>query len=136
MENSRTIRSGDVITSLRHSYTVNKILYQDWYGPREAVPPCSDCWGYDVEFIDTDGHYHHWKQNQDGGHVDMLPREPITYADIFGRSAVLEYDSGSLRLTAKQANGETFWRSTYRTRKLAEIDLECRFPGLWYITHE
>ena len=63
------IRSGDTIRSRFLAYTVEKILFQDWYGPREDVPPCSDMWGYDIEFIDTDGYYHHWKQNMDGGDV-------------------------------------------------------------------
>ena len=66
---SNKISAGDVIRSGYLSYTVDKILYQDWFGPREAVPPCSDWWGYDVEFIDDNGYYHHWKQNIDGGDV-------------------------------------------------------------------
>lgn len=67
--NSNIIKAGDVIRSGCHAYTVGRILFQDWYGPREAVPPCSDCWGYDVEFTDNNGNYHHWKQNMDGGDV-------------------------------------------------------------------
>lgn len=61
------INPGDRISAYGLTFTVNKILYQDYYGPREAVHPCSDCWGYDIEFTDNLGNYHHWKQNQDGG---------------------------------------------------------------------
>ena len=63
------INPGDRITAYGYTFTVGKILYQDYYGPREAVHPMSDCWGYDVEFTDTEGRYHHWKQNQDHGWV-------------------------------------------------------------------
>lgn len=66
---SNPILHGDKITALGLSFTVDEILYQDYYGSRADVHPCSDCWGYDVEFKDPRGNYHHWKQNQDGGQV-------------------------------------------------------------------
>ena len=67
--NSNPLRPGDVIRAYGLSFTIAKIFYQDWYGPRDAAPECSDFWGYDVEFRDTEGRYHHWKQNEDGGDV-------------------------------------------------------------------
>lgn len=67
------IRPGDRITAFGYTFTVDKILFQDYYGPREAVHPCSDCWGYDIEFKDPEGRYHHWKQNQDGGYLTRKP---------------------------------------------------------------
>jgi len=67
------INPGDRITALGYTFTVGEILYQDYYGPREAVPPCSDCWGYDIEFLDPLGNYHHWKQNQDKGFLTRKP---------------------------------------------------------------
>jgi len=61
------VQYGDKVTAYGQSFTVDRILYQDYYGSRSDVSPASDCWGYDVEFIDTHGQYHHWKQNQDQG---------------------------------------------------------------------
>lgn len=62
-----SIMHGDKITALGLSFVVDNILFQDYYGSRTDAHPCSDCWGYDAEFIDTKGNYHHWKQNQDLG---------------------------------------------------------------------
>lgn len=63
------IKPGDRISAYGYTFTVGKILYQDYFGPKEAVPETSDCWGYDIEFKDDQGRYHHWKQNQDGGEL-------------------------------------------------------------------
>ena len=49
---------GDIITALGHSYTVGKIIYQDYYQGN-----------YDVEFLDDRGGYHHWKSEFDGGRI-------------------------------------------------------------------
>ena len=49
---------GDVITALGHSFTVWIIYYQDHMDG-----------SYDVEFIDDQLRYHHWKQEYDGGNV-------------------------------------------------------------------
>ena len=61
------IRSGDKITALGYTFTVDKILYQDYFGEQASAPRGSDWYGYDIEFLDDLGRYHHWKQNQDGG---------------------------------------------------------------------
>ena len=66
---ANTIMHGDRITALGISCVVDRVLYQDYYGSRSAAGPRSDCWGYDAEFIDTKGRYHHWKQNQDLGQI-------------------------------------------------------------------
>jgi len=68
MNNSTMIQPGDVITALGHSYTVSVVLFQDWYGDRSDANGTA-WWGYDIEFKDTNGNYHHWKQNEDGGDV-------------------------------------------------------------------
>ena len=66
--NTKTLQHGDKVTALGFSFTIDKILYQDFYG--EVPPsPCSDWWGFDCEFTDTKGNYHHWKQNQDKGNA-------------------------------------------------------------------
>ena len=68
MNSDKIIRPGDMIRAMDHMFTVGKILYQDYNGDRDQA--CGgDCWGYDVEFLDTSGGYHHWKQNQDHGEV-------------------------------------------------------------------
>jgi len=62
------VKPGDKIRALGVMFTVGEILYQDYNGDRDQAGG-GDCWGYDIEFIDTDGIYHHWKQNQDHGEV-------------------------------------------------------------------
>lgn len=52
------IYPGDSISALGYTFDVWTILYQD-----------SLAGLYDVEFLDSTGRYHHWKENQDGGHV-------------------------------------------------------------------
>ena len=71
--NETRVNPGDRITAYGQTFTVDRILYQDYFGPREAVHPASDFWGYDVEFTDNAGNYHHWKQNQDGGTITRKP---------------------------------------------------------------
>jgi hypothetical protein len=75
-ENKKEIESskkrivpGDKITALGYTFTVSEILYQDYYGKKENAGIGSDCFGFDIEFLDPKGNYHHWKQNQDGGFV-------------------------------------------------------------------
>ena len=62
------IEPGHRITAHGCTFTVQDILFQDYYGDRD-VAGASDCWGLDVEFRDDRGRYHHWKQNQDHGYV-------------------------------------------------------------------
>lgn len=68
MNTEKQVRPGDAICALGHTFTIGKILYQDYNGDRDQAGG-GDCWGYDIEFLDTDGIYHHWKQNQDHGEV-------------------------------------------------------------------
>ena len=53
------INIGDKIRALGYEFEVAKILYQE-YWERD---------GYDCEFIDSSGGYHHWKQWYDGGEL-------------------------------------------------------------------
>lgn len=76
MDSKRMIIPGDRITARASSlawsdtsFIVGTVLFQDWYGDRVKAG-ASDCWGYDVEFKDDRGNYHHWKQNQDHGIVE------------------------------------------------------------------
>ena len=68
MNNEKRIKPGDMIRALGHTITIGRILYQDYNGDLDQAGG-GDCWGYDVEFLDTSGGYHHWKQNQDRGEV-------------------------------------------------------------------
>ena len=49
---------GDIITALGHTFEVAQVIYQDCYKGN-----------YDVEFLDPNGGYHHWKSEFDGGHI-------------------------------------------------------------------
>ena len=51
---------GDKVTACGHTYTIAKILFQGYW----------DRYGWDIEFIDSKGNYHHWKQEQDGGNLE------------------------------------------------------------------
>lgn len=68
MNSDKRIRPGDMIRAMGYTFTVAKVIYQDYNGDRDQAGG-GDCWGYDVEFMDTSGGYHHWKQNQDHGWV-------------------------------------------------------------------
>lgn len=66
-EDRKQIEHGDRISALGQSFVVDEILYQDYFGSRADAAPGSDWFGYDIEFTDPQGRYHHWKQNQDLG---------------------------------------------------------------------
>ena len=52
------IQIGDSISALGFTFKVGKIIYQSYYDG-----------AWDVEFLDTNGGYHHWKSEFDGGEV-------------------------------------------------------------------
>lgn len=54
------VQVGDKITALGYTYEVGSVLYQDY----DSYEGC-----YDVEFLDVNGDYHHWKSQFDGGHI-------------------------------------------------------------------
>lgn len=56
--NQAGINPGDNITAMGYTFTVARVLYSY----KERI-------GYDVEFIDSYGGYHHWKQWYDGGEL-------------------------------------------------------------------
>ena len=60
MKEHARIIPGDRISALGYTFTVWIILYQDCY---DGI--------YDVEFLDDRNCYHHWKQQYDGGTVDL-----------------------------------------------------------------
>ena len=65
----KTIEVGDSITALGYTFKVAKIICQDYW----------DRFGYDCEFLDDKGNYHHWKQWDDGGEVIRKEKRYINY---------------------------------------------------------
>lgn len=52
------ISIGDMICALGYCFVVGKIMYQDYFEGN-----------WDVEFLDDNGGYHHWKSEFDGGYI-------------------------------------------------------------------
>ena len=73
----KKIFPGDQITAQGHTFTVWRILYQDCISG-----------SYDVEFIDDADGYHHWKQDQDGGHIIRSGRAGNYYLDMYDRQRI------------------------------------------------
>lgn len=65
----RKVRKGDRIHCMGITVTIQKVFYYDWW----------ETW--DIEFIDTEGNYRHWKQAYDGG--EFFPRQRRAY-DWYG----------------------------------------------------
>lgn len=95
MDKNREIHPGEKISALGYTFTVGEILFQDYYGPRVDAG-ASDCWGYDVEFKDINGRYHHWKQNQDHGYLWKKHENGIN--EIINDEGSLEPGSACLRI--------------------------------------
>lgn len=62
------IKKGGKINVNGAVYTVKDILYQDVALDYDGMHP-NGFWHYYLEFIDTNGGYHYWKQQFDGGYV-------------------------------------------------------------------
>ena len=60
-------RKGDKIACMGITVTIAKIIYQEHY------------FDWDIEFIDTDGNYRHWKQYFDGGHLIKKKRRAFDW---------------------------------------------------------
>lgn len=86
-KNYANIPQGTVIKvpTMRITATVKKVLYSEkWHDD------------YDIEFIDTDGKYRHWKQWDDGGTITFPEKKKrlINYygtdcTDIFEKYGML-----------------------------------------------
>lgn len=53
---------GCTVRALGYEFDICKVLFADQY---------NDLW--DIEFLDENDHYHHWKQNLDGGTLIPAP---------------------------------------------------------------
>lgn len=63
MKNTRygkILEAGDIVEYNGIRVVIKKILLQEYYNNDN---------GFNIEFIDTNGNHHNWKQNIDGGHV-------------------------------------------------------------------
>lgn len=53
---------GATVTALGMTFEIAKVLGNfEYYAD----------WGFNIEFLDPDGNYHHWKQWDDGGEIKM-----------------------------------------------------------------
>lgn len=63
-------KAGDAVRISGRTYIIRAIFSADYFGnPRHPGPDD----GWMIEFKDTDGRYHYWKQYLDGG--EFIPRE-------------------------------------------------------------
>ena len=67
MSNTLTAKPGDVVVCCGIRATIKEIYYQDYYDGPEWGPHQ----GWMIEFRDTEGNYRYWKQQYDGGHIEM-----------------------------------------------------------------
>lgn len=58
-------KAGDIVKVQGREYVIQKIIYQDFW--ERGV----DDDGWMIEFIDSQGAYHYWKQYLDGGKLIM-----------------------------------------------------------------
>lgn len=73
---------GDKVKALGFVVTIGKILYQDYWEED----------GWDIEFIDSEGQYRHWKQGFDGG--ELLRSIPTHF--VVGESGGKYYDEDEM----------------------------------------
>lgn len=58
-------RVGDRVSAMGLTFTIAGILYQ-----------ChGESYGWDIEFKDPNGGYHHWKQESDGGELIRMEEQ-------------------------------------------------------------
>lgn len=128
-----TARIGDKIRSHGIEVTIGKLYYSDCY---DGV--------WDIEFIDTNGQYRHWKQQYDGGEYIRVPEDESDiftehFKDQYGRTATIEHIDEYLndtcyfdvRLTVRTINGNIIHKRKYRTRQGASIAMG-RVGDNWY----
>ena len=128
MEDITRIHPGDQITALGLTFTVWSILYQDHCGGT-----------YDVEFIDDQDRYHHWKECHDGGTVTRSG-EPGTYyretsgaagADMIARIHPRRNGIGCTATIIKRG-GPDVWLGSFRTEEDALKALQYQTsPLVW-----
>lgn len=59
MENNHVVLHGDKVTAMGFTFAVDNVLFQEFYYDD----------GFDCEFKDNKGNYHHWKQWEDKGNL-------------------------------------------------------------------
>lgn len=54
-----TAKAGDAVKIGGRTYEIKKVYYSAYFSPE----------GWMIEFVDTNGQYHYWKQYLDGGEL-------------------------------------------------------------------
>lgn len=76
---------GARVTALGMTFEIAEVIGNfEWY---------SD-WGFNIEFLDPKGNYHHWKQWDDGGEIKLKKRKLVNYhgfdcTDLFEKYGML-----------------------------------------------
>lgn len=128
-----TARIGDKIRSHGIEVTIGTLYYSDCY---DGV--------WDVEFIDTNGQYRHWKQQYDGGEYIRVPEDESDiftehFKDFYGCTATIEHINEHLnnicyfdvKLTVRTETGDIVHRRKYKTRQGARIAMG-RIGDCWH----
>lgn len=76
---------GAEITALGYTFKIAKVIYAEHW----------DRFGYDIEFLDPRGGYHHWKQWDDGGEIKLPMPTYIEHGKFEGG---VYYRNGEKRL--------------------------------------
>ena len=59
MRRTKHARKGDFVHFCGHTYQIGELLFSDW------------CGTWSIEFLDTNGRYHHWNEYYDKG--ELIP---------------------------------------------------------------
>ena len=61
------VKPGDTVTAHGLTFKIGQLIYQEhWLDTTSRHMQVL----HDIEFLDTDGGYHHWKSAWDGGHIN------------------------------------------------------------------
>lgn len=71
---------GDMVKVNGCSYVIGELYNADYW----------DRFGWDIEFVDTHGNYHHWKQYEDGGEF-IVETQKVEW-EILEKKGVLDFD--------------------------------------------
>lgn len=79
-KNRKIIEVGDKIHAQGMTFEIAKIAYQEYFEKDDFGKPDY----FNIEFEDSNGGYHHWKSQFDGGYVipKETPPKPTTIDDI------------------------------------------------------
>lgn len=70
--NNKKARKGDFVYFRGQSFEIAKILFSDW------------CGTWNIEFIDTEGHFQHWNEYYDEGRLTQISATDKRRVNRFG----------------------------------------------------